>query len=564
MLEELAIKDFALIDTVSLEFAPGFTALTGETGAGKSILIGALSFLLGGKADTGCIRTGAEEARVSGVFSLDRGGAGALEWLSDHGIDSEDNRVRLRRAIRVNGKNGAWIESAPVTRAELADFAALLTDIHGQRDHESLLRSGEHRRSLDEFAGISGETARFTLAYSDLVKKREELAALEDASLRRDEKIEMLRYAVEEIAGAKLKPGEEEELTQEEKRLNQYEKLYAAVEEALGLLSGDLLSGLKKLNALLDQAAGFDEALKGAAKRCEAGFYEYTDIAEDLRAYSRGLVFDPERLNAVEERLALLFKLRKKYPPERGKAGGIEGVIAYGESAQGELERLSRSEENQEALKAEIGRMERALYLAAKNLSQKRRAASTLMASGVESVLAKLGMGGARFVVSITEKESAEFDQKCGPYGIDNVEFLFSANPGVPEKPLNKIASGGELSRVMLALKTVFAGRDSIDTLVFDEIDTGIGGEVSVSVGAHLKQLSKNKQILCITHLASIAVYADTQMKVEKRVAGNRTATSVRAVTGEERTAEIGRMLSGDPGSAQSLDHARALLQKYT
>ena len=566
MLEELVIKDFALIDSVALEFSQGFTVLTGETGAGKSILIGALSFLLGGKADTDSIRAGAQEAAVSGVFLLGGEDSPARTWLLERGAAPEDNRARVRRVARLNGKNGAWIESVPVTRTELMDFASLLADIHGQRDHESLLRAGEHRKALDGFAGITGEVERFTADYAALVEKRARLDALNEADAKREERMEMLSYAVDEITQAKLSPNEEEELSREETRLNQFEKLYSAIDESLGILSnaageGGALSGVKRVNSLVSHAAQMDAALADTAKRCESAFYEMSDIAEELRAYARTLVFDPERLNQIEERLTLIFKLKKKYT--RGTSGALADVIAYAQNAQQELDMLSDSDKAREALKTEINGMEKSLYALAKTLSQKRKEAAQKMSGEIQNALSKLGMKEAKFVAAITEKESADFYQKCGPYGIDNVEFLLSANPGVPEKPLAKIASGGELSRVMLALKTVFARHDSIDTLVFDEIDTGIGGEVSVAVGAHMKQLAASKQILCITHLASIAVYADTQMKIAKKIEGNKTMTAVAEVQGEARVAEIGRMLSGDAASSQSLDHARAMLQKY-
>ncbi|GMO50615.1 MAG: DNA repair protein RecN [Treponemataceae bacterium] len=570
MLEELVIKDFALIDSVSLEFSRGFTVLTGETGAGKSILIGALSFLLGGKSDSDSIRAGSQEASVAGVFSLSPQDSLARSWLCEHGIEPEDNRVRLRRVTRLNGKNSAWIESVPAAKAELAEFASLLVDIHGQRDHESLLRVGEHRKALDEFAGIAGDVARFTSDYSALTEKRAELDALNAADATREEKIERLTYAVEEITQARLSPHEEEELTMEETRLNQFEKLYSSVDEALSI---DILSPLKKINSLISHAADLDNALAETAKRCDSAFYEMSDIADELRAYSRDLVFDPERLNQIEERLTQIFKLKKKYAG-KGASGGVQGtigdVLAFAESAQKELDTLADSDAARAALQKTIADMERSLYANAKSLSQKRKAAALEMSAHIQKALAALGMKESRFTASITEKApagdgggNAEFTHICGPYGIDNVEFLLSANPGVPEKPLAKIASGGELSRVMLALKTVFADGDTIGTLVFDEIDTGIGGEVSVAVGAHMKQLARSKQILCITHLASIAVYADTQMKIEKITAQNRTKTSVGEVMGEQRVAEIGRMLSGDAASAQSLDHARAMLQKF-
>lgn len=579
MLEDLSIKNFALIDSVNIEFNKGFTVLSGETGAGKSILIGALSFLLGGKASVDQIRSGCQEASVTGTFLLpphsqlddiplsdeDAEPRTARQWLSVHGIDQEDERVIIRRYVRDNGKTAAWISGTPVTRADLQSFCFFLVDIHGQHEHQSLMKVTEHRKFLDSYAGITAKVAEFTDLYSKLVEKRKTLAAMNTSDKEKNQKIEMLSFAVKEIEDAKLKNDEDVELEAEQAKLSSFEKLYTEIENISGLLSGNDGSGIvelcKKLRGSSEKACNLDSSLKEIDSRIENVFYEMSDLSEEVKSYSRTLVFDPERLAFVQDRLSLIYNLKKKYASNINAP--LKEVFAYFEKAQNELEALANSSANIEKLSKEVSDLEKVVYKAAKELSLKRMEASTKMASNVEAILSTLGMKGTKFAVSIQEKPGTEVVQKCGPYGLDNIEFLISANPGSPLLPLAKIASGGELSRVMLALKTVFASSDGVPTMIFDEIDTGIGGEVAVSVGSHIKNLAKSRQIFCITHLASIAVYADNQIKIQKGVNNDMTSTSVTPIEGDARVAEIARMLSGDATSSESLEHARSMLEKF-
>lgn len=567
MLEDLSIKDFAIIESEHIEFSNGFTVLSGETGAGKSILIGAMSFLLGGKADVNQIRSGAHEAQVSGTFYLDskENQNPALEWLNDHGIETENNRILLRRYIRDNGRAGAWIGSTPVNRTDLAEFSSFLVDIHGQHEHQSLMRVPEHRKFLDARAGILPEVSAFTALYMELVEKRRLLAQLDSSDADRARKIDMYNFAVKEIEDAKLKPEEDIQLEEEENRLSSYEKLFAGVDSIRNMLDGgdeSFVSLLKKIRRESQNISILDKTLSSLDTRIESAFYELNDISEEFASYANKLVYDPSHLQEVQDRLSLIYSLKKKYASSQ--SAPLKEVFDYYENAQKSLEQLGAGSENREELMKSVSELEKKVYLAGKNLSEKRRATGDKLASEVEALLKNLGMNGTRFAVSITAKPGDQIEQKCGPYGFDNIEFLISANPGSPLLPLAKIASGGEISRVMLALKTIFAQNDPVQTLVFDEIDTGIGGEVAVAVGSHMKALAKNRQIFCITHLASIAVYADNQIKIEKGVAEGKTVSNVHPIQGEERVAEIARMLSGDADSAASIEHARAMLEKYS
>ncbi len=577
MLEDLTIKDFALIDSDYLEFTKGFTVLSGETGAGKSILIGALSFLLGGKADVQQIRVGKKEASVSGTFLLPTGlpvrteytdedePRNALEWLSFHGIEIENDRVLLRRIIRDTGKNGAWINDTPVTRSDLAQFSSFLVDIHGQHEHQSLMKVTEHRKYLDARAGITSDVEAFTAKYAVLVAKRKQLAQYNLSDSERLRKLDMMSFAVKEISEAKLKTGEDTALEEEQARLSSYEKIYSDADSIDQLLDGDensVLGLLKRIRRDSMHITELDKSLSSLDERVEAAFYELSDIAGEFSSYKNKLVYDPSRLQTVEERLSLIYNLKKKYASSVNAP--LSEVISYFEEAQKYIEENGDGNNKKDTLTAEIKVLEKEILTQAEKLSNARKSTASVLNSEVDEILSKLGMKGTSFTVQINQKAGSDVEQLCGPYGKDDIEFLISANPGNPPLPLAKIASGGELSRVMLALKTIFAQTDNVETLVFDEIDTGIGGEVAVAVGAHIKNLAKNKQIFCITHLASIAVYADNQIKIEKSVSGEITSSNVYPVEGEARVAEIARMLSGDSDTSQSLEHARSLLAKFS
>lgn len=575
MLEDLTIKDFALIDYDYLEFSKGFTVLSGETGAGKSILIGALSFLLGGKVEISQIRTGKKEASVSGTFYIEPQNirdnildeeepVNASEWLKIHDIEIENNRVLLRRFIKDTGKSAAWINETPVTRNELAQFSAFLVDIHGQHEHQSLMKVTEHRKYLDARAGILNEVESFTKKYSELVSKRKELEKYSMSDSERLRNLDMMTFAVKEITEAKLKQNEDEILEEEQSRLVSYEKIYSDIVSINQVISDDencVISLLKRVRRDCSHLVELDKSVNPLENRLESLFYEMSDIADEFSNYQNSLVFDQNRLQEVEDRLSLIYSLKKKYASSINAP--VSEVFEYYKKAQTFIEENGEGNNYKDKLENEIKNLEREVWHEAQMLSTKRKETASVLNKEVNEILSKLGMNGTKFEVFIKQKSGTDLQQNCGPYGQEDIEFMISANPGNPLLPLAKIASGGELSRVMLALKTIFAQTDFVDTLIFDEIDTGIGGEVAVAVGSHLKNLAKNRQIFCITHLASIAVYADNQIKIEKTVSDEITSSNVHVIEGEERVAEIARMLSGDSDTEQSLQHARTLLAKY-
>ncbi len=560
MLEELVIRNFALIDSLTVSFEDGLNILTGETGAGKSIIVGALSFLLGAKADTDVIRTGSEETGVSAVMKVKSSNADAVSWLGERGIELEDDHLIIRRTLKTNGRGNIYIQNVPVTRNDLADFTAFLFDLHGQHNHETLLKKESHRRYLDRFAGLEDETAAFNQIFIDLSEKRKAMESSLASERDREARLELLQYAVEEIDHVNPKIGESRELEAEAGRLSDFEKLAGLVTQAAGALCDDessIIALLRKTKNVLETASGIDTALTAIAQRVDALFYEAEDITEEFRTYQDHLTYDPQRLEEAEERLALLYRLKKKYGADE------EEVLAYKTRAEAEIETLSQSEESRDKLKADIKALEKDMFERAGIISKKRNDAALVLGKKIGEILGSLGMPNARFDVSVAGKGQGPAGLICGPWGADDVEFLISANAGEPLKELSKIASGGELARVMLAIKTVLAGADTIETLIFDEVDTGIGGEVALAVGDYLVKIGKIKQIFCVTHLASIAVRADNHLKVEKNTDGERTVTTVSVLREDGRRQEIARMLAGDSAGSAALAHADDLLAKY-
>jgi DNA repair protein RecN (Recombination protein N) len=559
MLEELHIRNYALIDTLSIRFTKGLTILSGETGAGKSILVGALGMVLGTKVTGDVIRTGTEEAEVTAVIRIEGNGE-AEEWLKQRDIADEDGSIILRRILRRNGRGASYIQNVPVTLGDLQEFTSLVVDLHGQHEHQSLFHEENHRKFLDRFAGISDRVEAFYTKFQELAylrKKREELGKTEKERLR---ELEYLRFAVEEIEKANLREEEEEELSREKKILLSHEKLVKTLNEVIGELSTGregVVGSIRRSQNLLQSLVPIDPSLEMYQKRLETVYYELLDIVESLKSNAEKRVFHPERLEKIEERLGTLYKLEKKYGP------ALKDVFQFKQKSMERIRELETTTVEMEELDQTIADREKRLLEEAGQISEIRKKEASRLQGLITEALKRLGMQKIRFEVSLSRRESSPGVVLCGPYGYDAISFLISPNPGEPLKPLKEIASGGEVSRIMLAIKTVLAEADSIGCLIFDEVDAGIGGEAAVVVGDYLQNLSRSKQVLVITHLASLAARGDQHFRVEKIVEGNRTRTDIKSIKDEERIKEIARMLSGEPEGKVSLIHAEELLMKY-
>ncbi|MEM5948691.1 DNA repair protein RecN [Spirochaetia bacterium 38H-sp] len=559
MLEQLSIRNYAIIDELVVDFFPGFTVITGETGAGKSVFIGALSVLVGERVASDVIRSGADFAEVSAVFNVANNND-ALLWLSGRDIAFEDGLVIVRRVIKKTGRSSAFISGVSVSASDLAEFTSFLVDIHGQHEHQSLFKPDSQRRYLDSFAGLDDELARYSSLFNDFVSTKNRLDELVARGDNLEKERELLEFSVKEIEGASLVEGEDEELDRELAVLSNMEKIFSDLSDFFYLAGDDghgVLPGLKRMLRLLDSVAGFDSSIKELYSRLESAFYEVEDVVEQLSSYRDGLSFSPERLEQCSERIAQIQKLKRKY------GDSIPEILSYLENAQKRLEEVVSYDDDIMQLEKKVSELRRGVFEMAKQISALRNAAASDSSAKIEDIVKTLGMTKARFKIDVSPRISEKGVPLCNPSGMDTVEFLIAPNAGEDFKPLRKIASGGELSRVMLAIKTLMAKADSISTIIFDEVDTGIGGEVAIAVGKHLSELAKDKQVFCITHIASIASRADRHLFVSKRVESNATYTDISYIKKEEREKEIARMLSGDSENPVSLEHARALLERY-
>jgi len=559
MLEQLSVRNFAIIEQIDLELSPGMTVFSGETGAGKSLIVDALGFLLGARADSSIIREGAPECSVSGLFSADNGQE-IEHWLKERDIGwAPEEAILLRRILKENGRSLAWIQDRQVSRNELAEFTQYLVDIHGQHEHQRLIDPATHIDMLDAYASLEQELLSYGTVYAEWKEVSRQYHELLDEKAKRTQEIDYLEFIIKEIASVKPKEGEDEELETEEKILSQHEKLFGAISEAASLLgageSSDVLHSLKRVRSDIENARTIDGRLGSLSERLSAAYYELEDISESINQYQANLRFDPARLENIEHRLSELQRLKRKYGPQ------LADVLSRYGRARATLDTLAHADENAAGLEQKVKSLKERASAEALRLSEKRMAAAVSMASSIEEIIRTLGMPDVRVSLRVTRTRDEQGAYKATPRGIDEVEFYIAPNPGEPERPLSRIASGGELSRFALALKAVLAAHDVVETLVFDEIDTGIGGQVGVAVGNYLKQLSQYRQVLCVTHLATIAAQANQQWKVDKQVSGGRTGTSLRLLSHQEREAEIARMLSGSSESDVSRTHAAELLK---
>lgn len=575
MLIEIAVTDFAIIASTRMEFGPGMHVLTGETGAGKSILLDALGLVLGDRASADVVRTGARRARIEALFDLSDAPQERIRTLlEEHGVEPDGDQLVMTREIQAGGRSIARINGQVVTVGLLGEIGGMLVDIHGQSDHFAIRRKDEQRRILDRYAGLESLIAEVREQVDAVQSVRSRLASLTTGERERAQRRDLLEYQVQEIDEAALQPGEDEVLVQEQRVLGNAEMIREEVLRTLTLLSGtdvaddgmDVASALRLAEQGIQRVAEIDQAISPLAERVSELAILADDLGRDLRAYLDAVDVDEERLAEVEERLELIRTLKRKY------GSSIEEVIAYGNDARRELESLSGDEFDTDALQARLIGLEKRLAELVVTLSTERQRAAERLSAEIEESIASLRMGNGVVRIEVRqvddprglsvtldgETRSVHFDRT----GIDDVEILVAPNRGEVPKPLGRIASGGETARIMLAFKSVLSEHDATPTLVFDEIDVGVGGRTGQVVGERLRDLAERHQVIVITHLPQIAAMAHRHAKISKAEQGDRVVSVVADLHDGEVEHEIAAMLDGEPVTPASIDTAREMIAR--
>lgn len=553
MLQELRVRNYALLDNVQVHFKEGMTALTGETGAGKSLLVGALGLILGEKTNLHSIRYGADEAEVIGVVKIQKQ-ENLRTLLKENDIFLDEDILELRRVVRVKGSSAIYANGVRITRDQLAAITSLIFDMHGQHEHQSLYSQENQRILLDRSAGITEKVHAFAQEFILLKHKKEELRLLEEKLIQMEEERVYRERSLVEIEQLNPSQEDKEQLLELSVQLEDSERIQELLGQFQHSVRGNsgLILKLKDASNTLRFLSDINS--KTLKDRLEGAILEIEDISDSFVEVQEQFMRSPQELERIQTRLMEYQRLEKKYG-----AGNLIGLLKYYRNAQETHLVLQQSDEAQETLRKYIKELEQKLRLEAQNISKQRESAATVLETQVHPLLVELSLPNAQFKVEVSARKNRAGERVIGSTGVDEVRFLFSANVGEPLKPLKDVASGGEISRVLLILKSVLAHQEEIDCLIFDEIDTGIGGQVALNVAKHLRVLSKNKQILCITHLASIAACAQSQLKIEKEVVDDHTRTIVREISSQLRVDEIARMLSGSL-DVRALEHARLLL----
>ena len=559
MLQVLKVFNFALIEQAEIEFAKGFNVLTGETGAGKSIVIDALSVVLGGRSSVDMIRSGSDQFRVEAVFDLQQHSQ-VMDLLVEQAIPvEEDGLMFISRAVSRQGKNTVLINGTHAPLSLLRSLGDQLLDMHGQHENQALLRPESYIDLLD---GVDSQLAALLAAYRNSYElwrqTKEKIASVDKDDRQRVQRIDMLKWQAEEIDAAKLGKTEEEELPRQIALLTNAEKISTSVGNAWSILSDGGRQGknvtdlLQECRRNLENAARFDDALFSYVQQLSDLVVQLEDVTPGLRDYLGRIEFDPGKLSRLQERMDLIYRLKQKY------GSTVAEVISYGRNARQELENLERHDEILTGLRKQLSLQTMELEEQADSLSERRIQVAESMSQAIEAHLKDLGMPGGRFSILITSNDS------YSPSGKDQVRFEFSANPGEELRLLAKVASGGELSRVALAIKTVCARNDGAQVMVFDEIDAGVGGHTARRVAEKIGQVALNKQVLCITHLPQIASMADSHIHIEKKLIDNRTQTFVHRLTAEDRLEELARMIGGEPITKAGLENAAEMVRSAT
>jgi len=565
MLAELRIKNYALIDDLTVEFSPGLNVLSGETGAGKSIILGALTLLLGDRPDADMIRSGADTAQVEGRFEVDKRLAGEYSELGIAAMEEEPPLLLLRRRTERSGRGAAYANDSSITVAALQRLGDRLVDLHGQHQHQLLLKPEVHLDLLDEYAGLGPERQSFAEGFRTFEEKSAELTRLDEKLAERRGRRDLTQFQLKELSGAQVRPGELEELKRERDLLQTAERRFTLarqLEELLSEQEGSIIGLLGLAGKALAELSELDPVLVERRAVLNEARAIADDLWRELVRYRESIAFSPERMDAVNARLFLIEKLERKYGMQADELAALEAKL------KDELDSIEGGDSRRGELATELAASKQDLSSRAAALSRKRDKTRAELEKRLTSEFEALGLGKARLEVSMGRisdpngvcERGGEY-YRVTPTGIDTVEFLFTANPGEELRPLRKVASGGELSRVMLALKGVLSQADPVPTLVFDEIDVGIGGRVAESVGKRLAQLARAHQVICITHLPQIAKYAERHLLVTKSVRGSRTTSAICPLDAESRIEELARMTSGAAVTRAGLAHAREMLE---
>lgn len=562
LLVELSIKNFAIIEALSISFKKGLTVLTGETGAGKSIIIDAVHLLAGGRGSSEFVRHGEEKAEIEGLFVIDDNHP-VMEKAEQFGIDISDGMIVLRRDISESGKSICRINGKLVTISILREVGRTLIDIHGQHEHQELMESSYHLPLLDQFGGE--KIVKALKEYEDLYKKFDTLQkqwkSLNQNEQQMAHRLDLIKFQYDEIKKADLKLHEDEELMEERKKIMNFERIYEGLKNSYDALRNEqgALDWLAVAMNHLEEAAELDDDLQGVSENVSNSFYLLEEAATTIRNRLELLEYDPHRLDMIESRLNEINQLKRKY----GKS--VEDILEYFSKIEEEIETLQNRETHLTKLEKELSSVKKDILVEAANLSAVRQEFAKTLTKLIHRELKELYMEKTVFEVRFHKKGTAiqnVEDNEIGKQGLDEVEFYISTNPGEPLKPLSKVASGGELSRIMLALKNIFSKHQGITSIIFDEVDTGVSGRVAQAIAEKIYKVSVDSQVLCISHLPQVAAMADTHLYISKQTIDGRTKTTVKPLDDEEKTKEIGRMISGVEITDLTKQHAKELIEQ--
>lgn len=551
----MSIKNFAIIESLGVSFQKGLTVLTGETGAGKSIIIDAISLVAGGRGSSEFVRFGCNKAEIEGLFLLDNDNHPCIEKGKELGIDISDGMVVLHRDILTNGKSICRINGKLVTLGILREIGRTLIDIHGQHEHQDLMNSERHLPMIDQFDEKRTVPAieEYQQLYNQFLKLKKQLKGLTENEQKMAHRLDLIQFQLSEIKNAELEPGEEETLINEKSQLSNFERIHTSVTRSYKALSGEQqgLDWVGLAMSELENVSSLNDKLKAIFENISSSFYLLEEATSSLRDQIDLLEFDPERLDFIETRLNEIRFLKKKY----GQT--VEDILEYAAKIEDEIDQIQNREVHLDRLRKNIKEIQNDLQLEAENLSEIRKQIAEKLKHEIHKELKDLYMAKTVFDIQFALPDPPEFLST----GIDKVEFLISTNPGEPLKPLTKIASGGELSRIMLALKSIFSKHQGITSIIFDEVDTGVSGRVAQSMAEKIYKISNGSQVLCITHLPQVAAMADAHLYISKETKGDRTVTSISELQSEEKVKEVARMISGVEITDLTKQHASELLQ---